>query len=106
MSQNSLICRVKRFQLMISWPDHHSSKIVTEFFGSPESNVLVTVKRKTKCCAHCSAAVMDQSDLYKHFLEKFKRDAAPISEVPGDGKDTHLKWHPGHRILLWTEDSW
>lgn len=22
------------------------------------------------------------------------------------GKDTHLKWHPGHRILLWTEDSW
>lgn len=21
-------------------------------------------------------------------------------------RNTHLKWHPGHRVLLWTEDSW
>ena len=50
---------------------------------------------------------MKQSDLYKHLLEKFKGHASPDLTLKclAIGKDTHLKWHPGHRILLWTEDS-
>lgn len=52
-----------------------------------------------------SVALKDQSDLYKYPHDEFKSYAPPISEVPGDGKDTHLKWHSGYRILLCTEDS-
>lgn len=52
-----------------------------------------------------SAALKNHSDLYRHLLEKLKNYAAPISEVPGDGKHTHLEWHPGDRVLLLTEDS-
>lgn len=96
LSQNSLTCCVRDF-CMISLPDHHSSKSATEFFSSPESNTLCNCEEETDSCTDYSAAfcsIKESEDLCKHLLENVK------------GNDIDLKWHPGHRILLWTEDSW
>lgn len=55
-----------------------------------------------------AVALMNQSGLINVYLRNSKRyEARDLSSLClVTGKDTHLKWHPGHRILLWTEDSW